>query len=176
MSRSKHLIHSTSNDNHFVPKRFKQTKLHFGVSTIFVKKSPFVQKSSTSGTYTAESSIQTQLDLGQQNHRFFVCNSCGMVYIKSNTDDYQNHNSFHTNTEYASCLHLKHWLVKYSLISHDGNSIFHVHIHSPPSQIMRARLLWEYLQSDHGFALEDFDPDQLQLFGFLDKSVNKVKT
>ena len=174
MSKRKPLVHFTSNNGESVPKRFKQTKLHFGISTIFLKDSPFVHKSPILGTSTAESSIQTQLDLGQQKHRTCICNSCGMAYNLSNSEDYQLHHYFHVNTQYARCLHFNDCLSGYSLILHSGNTLFHVNFHSPPSQIMKAKLLWEYLQSDHGFVHQNFDADRLQLFGFLDRNVNKV--
>eukprot|EP00800_Vazella_pourtalesii_P020074 TRINITY_DN6988_c0_g1_i3.p1 TRINITY_DN6988_c0_g1~~TRINITY_DN6988_c0_g1_i3.p1 ORF type:complete len:225 (+),score=-9.36 TRINITY_DN6988_c0_g1_i3:87-677(+) len=97
-----------------------------------------------------------------------------MAYNMSNCDDSRYHNSFHTNTQYASCLRLDRCLGSCSLVTYHNDAIFHLNFHSSLSLKMRAKLLWEYLQLDHGFVFQDFDPDKFQLFGFLDTNVNKI--
>ena len=95
MAKRNHLDHFLSNDEESVPKRFRQAKLHFGVNTIFVKEPRLLHKS-TFSTSSDDSSIQTQLDLGQQKHCICICYTCGMAYNMSNCDDSRYHNSFHS--------------------------------------------------------------------------------
>ena len=167
------------------PPRYKQTQLHFGISNIQIISAnrqtrnflgSHVQKSRISQRIkNSVSKFQTHLDLGQKELAFSICFKCGMVYNSANSDDWRTHDTLHSLACYPSCLHLSGF-IEGTVTSSPDFKIIRIMKHSPPRLLKRARLLWEYLQSDHGFVLQylDFANSDMQLYIYIHEEKSKV--
>ncbi|KAI6646368.1 hypothetical protein LOD99_9239 [Oopsacas minuta] len=179
---SKRLSHMSDriDDYTSLTKRLKQSRLNFGTSTLFPQSNRALSQSMKQckkhqGDFQqADSTFQTHIDLGQKKLAYSICLACGMAYNSANSLDLQFHKSYHPADPYSYCLS-SFCSVRNSVISHCDNSIFQISIHSSSRLIQRAKLLWEYLQSDHGFAERNFDLSysKMQLYAFLNKDINK---
>ena len=170
----------------FSTNHYKQTQLHFGISN-FQKIHESKQLPSIIGTHIRKyrgskriqnsvSKCQTHLDLGQKELIFSICPKCGMVYNSTNSDDWKLHNTLHPHVCYPSCLHIGRF-IEDDLVSPFINSkIIRITKNSNTRQLRRARLLWDYLQSDHGFVVQflDFARSDMQLYICIHEENSKV--
>ena len=171
--------------SNFPPKLYKQTSLHFGSSNFSkITDGKHIPRligthhrkcKTTKRNHDSITKIQTLLDLGQKELGFSICLKCGMAFNSANSNDSQMHNKLHTHLCYPSCLHISGFSEE-DLISHLDFKIIRVTKHSSTKLLGRARLLWEYLQSEHGFVVKylDFATSDMQLFICIHEEMSKV--